>query len=333
MQLCKQGFLILLLLIFSNTAQSQGNYCLDFDGNNDFVSMSDVNDLGTNDFTLEAWVNIEVMDPGGSKIISKGLTTVGTPSNAGYGLRVNKVDIGDVEFHMGNSDGSHIQVVYNGITPNGWNHVAGVREGKKLYLYLNGELVQEDSTQTVYNVNTNIPLAVGAHYRGVFGNIGEYFNGKIDEVRIWSIKRTQAEIQENMNCAFTMPYPGLQAVYNLNDSMGTETTDSSGFGNNGNFFGAPQWVESDVAPVCSITSTHSTETKKLTIYPNPTHSEVTLSQYFNGSAFELFDVSGKMVFSGIIYGNRIDLAHLTDGIYYLKILDKEDHYLGKIIKI
>ncbi len=31
-----------------------------------------------------------------------------------------------------------------------------------------------------------------------FGN-NEYFNGKMDEVRIWNVARTQAEIQANMN--------------------------------------------------------------------------------------------------------------------------------------
>ena len=250
MKKLSQSALLILFGLLALPSFSQTDNCLDFDGLNDYVYIGDVNDLGTSDFTIEAWIYIENADPAGNgnKIINKGLTSVGTPTNAGYALRASKTTPDELEFHIGHSDGSIVRARYYGISTNTWYHVAGVRSDKNLYLFLNGELVATNTTPIVFNVDTNIPLVIGAIHKGGLSSINEFMNGKIDEVRIWNRALCAEEIVLYSSCAMTTPKPNLIAVYNFNQNSGLVTMDASGNNNNGTLINGPVWKSSPVAP-------------------------------------------------------------------------------------
>jgi hypothetical protein len=73
----------------------------------------------------------------------------------------------------------------------GWKHLAAIREGKHLKLYINGELVAQSSPFEAadYDLSTEQPLRIG------FGQI-DYFNGKIAEVRFYKKAITPTQIRE-----------------------------------------------------------------------------------------------------------------------------------------
>jgi hypothetical protein len=55
-----------------------------------------------------------------------------------------------------------------------------------------------------------------------------FFNGFIDEVRVWSIARTQADIATNMSSPLfpsNPAWPGLRAYWRLDDGAGTVARD------------------------------------------------------------------------------------------------------------
>lgn len=246
-------YCLLLLLCSFNLTHAQVNSCLDFNGTDEFLLIGDVNDLGTSDFTIETWVNYDTPGTTGQYIICKGLTTIGNPSNAGYGIEINQNN-GDIRFAIGHSSGVLQAAIAPGIlNPNTWYHIAGVRTGSNLLLYLDGVLVATASTGFTYNTDTNIPLSIGAHNKGINGITADYLDGSMDEVRIWNVARTQGEISSNMNCAITSPEPNLMAVYNLNENSGTTAGDLSGNSNDGSFVGSPMWMCSPVAPICGNT--------------------------------------------------------------------------------
>jgi len=83
-----------------------------------------------------------------------------------------------------------------------WHHIATTFDGTSYILYLNGE---EVNNYTVTAGDT--PAATPVRY------IGTDFIGKIDEVRMWSVARTQAEIQANMNKTLVGNETGLEAYY------------------------------------------------------------------------------------------------------------------------
>ncbi len=230
----------LIILIFSfNRLSTQNNY-LDFDGLDDYINFGNVHNFGTSDFTIEAWVYLDAL-PSLSKIINKGQTQVGTPSNAGYSIRAeNNLLSDDIEFRVGNSDGSFSVAKAPVATLDNWFHVAGVRSGTTITLYFNGLVVATTDTGTTFDVDTNVEFGLGALYRGSLGATREFLNGKLDEVRLWDKARTQAEIQSTLNQELAGSEPGLIAYYNFNQGIPggnnpTETIlfDQTSNGNNG----------------------------------------------------------------------------------------------------
>jgi hypothetical protein len=93
-----------------------------------------------------------------------------------------------------------------------WHHIATTFDGTNYILYMNGVVV-DNNTVTAGDT----PAATPVRY------IGTDFIGKIDEVRMWSVARTQAEIQANMSKTLVGNETGLEAYYpmavNDNSSM------------------------------------------------------------------------------------------------------------------
>jgi len=78
---------------------------------------------------------------------------------------------------------------------NAWNHVAATYDGTTMRVYKNGaEIGRRALTGSL--VNTADPLKLG-------GNAvwSEWFKGRIDEVRVYNVARTAAEIAADMNTA------------------------------------------------------------------------------------------------------------------------------------
>jgi hypothetical protein len=131
-----------------------------------------------------------------------------------------------------------------------WVHVAATRRQStsRLAVFVNG--VMENSS---LSGNTD-PLAdaddiiIGANLDDV-----EHFTGLIDEIRIWRVVRSEAEIAATMNTRLTGDEPNLVGYWRFDDGDGEIAADSSPSGNHG-LLGdgdpgaAPTFVVSD-APV------------------------------------------------------------------------------------
>ena len=85
---------------------------------------------------------------------------------------------------------------------NEWLHVAFSFDGTTCKLFVNGELA--DSTDEAAGLIPNpVPISI----------IGSKFLGKIDEVRIWNLARSQTDIQSTMNGVLSGDETGLVAYY------------------------------------------------------------------------------------------------------------------------
>src|SRR5262249_9149783 len=76
---------------------------------------------------------------------------------------------------------------------NTWSHVAATYDGSALRLYVNGTQVSS-TPQTGSIATSSNPLQIGGD-----SFYGQYFAGTIDEVRVYNIALTQAQIQSDMN--------------------------------------------------------------------------------------------------------------------------------------
>jgi hypothetical protein len=110
---------------------------------------------------------------------------------------------------------------------NQWYHVAGVYDGSNVKLYVNGQLKMNVSSPGTINWDGSY---TNSYLGGMDDPWGGKFPGLMDEVRIWNVARTQAQIQASMNAELSGPQSGLQAYYKMNEGSGQTLTDSSGNG-------------------------------------------------------------------------------------------------------
>src|SRR5882672_6981068 len=76
---------------------------------------------------------------------------------------------------------------------NGWSYFAGTYDGVTLKIYVDGTLVSSQAVAGAIRASTG-PVRIGGN--SVWG---EYFQGRIDEVRIYNRALSPAEIQTDMN--------------------------------------------------------------------------------------------------------------------------------------
>lgn len=215
------------------TALGGGN-CLGFNGSNKitFASTPTI-PVGNSTYTLEAWVKPNTVS-GANGILGWGNWGGGNQVNA---LRFN----GPTQLINYWWDNDLVVNIPNALDGN-WHHVAATFDGTTRSIYWDGELRGSDHPGG-HNVTTSTNLNIAAT------NNGEYFDGAIDEVRIWSVGRSQAQIHDNMNSVIPENSAGLSAYYRFDEGTGTTAADVTGNANNGTLISSPVWVNPSTAPI------------------------------------------------------------------------------------
>jgi len=117
----------------------------------------------------------------------------------------------NIKYGFGSGDQRHYSIVDSVIlNRKTWYHIATTFDGTNYRLFVNGEEVHNTTNfagKTPYP--TPVRFIGGAH---VGHQRGRFF-GKIDEVRMWSVAKTQVEIQEKMNDQLTGNESDLVAYY------------------------------------------------------------------------------------------------------------------------
>jgi len=159
-----------------STAQSKfGGASLAFGGSGDYLSVSDSSafNMGTDNFTVEAW--FYPRSPTGVDII---LSTADPTDYEGFNLG----RVGSAFYFSADAAGTgqpwSFEFVAGSFSVNTWNHIAGVRSGDVFTLYGNGVSLASGNYPITLRNNNNI-LRVGG--RTV---LSQYFDGYVDEVRI-----------------------------------------------------------------------------------------------------------------------------------------------------
>ena len=242
---------------------------LDFDGINDYTSIPINSDIQPANITLEAWVNPSSFEDY-KGIISMSEWTGGT--HAGYLIYV--LANGHVVARMTTTSGT-VQIASSIPIPlNTWTHIAAVNDGNTMQLYINGIAeTSKPAGDISYTALVTTTLDFGRFHDS---NENKYFNGKIDEVRIWDHPLSQCEVQNNMNCELGSGQTGLVAYCQFNQGNGgsssnagvTTLTDISGNGYDGtlNNFALTGASSNWVAPGGVTTGTACTAAPAATAY-------------------------------------------------------------------
>jgi hypothetical protein len=80
-----------------------------------------------------------------------------------------------------------------------WTHVAASYDGSRVRFYING-ILAGDKALANSGLGSNNPLNIGGSPEGLSSTIpfGYYYEGYLDEIRLWSVARSQADIQSGM---------------------------------------------------------------------------------------------------------------------------------------
>ena len=178
---------------------------LDFDGTNDHVLLGDIIEDFTG-FTQEAWVYWKGSSHPDfyNEIFTKDLVTA---------LAITNENRLHANFGNGTTWGAGVNS--STLIPlNTWTHIAVTRSSTgAVKMYINGVLDASTATLNLRGSNGAI-RAIGV--KPVGSNRFGYFKGAIDELKVWSIERTQAQIQAGLGSEPVGNEQDLLVYYNFN---------------------------------------------------------------------------------------------------------------------
>jgi len=119
---------------------------------------------------------------------------------------------------------------------NTWIHIASTYDQNQIKLYFNGVLNSTFNSNQTLPISGNQPWYLGKRWDHL-----ETLGGVMDEIRIWNVARTQAQIQASMNSTVPTNSTGLRAYYKLDEITGNIASDATGNGYDGTLSNGPTW--------------------------------------------------------------------------------------------
>src|SRR3989339_708268 len=216
-----------------------------FNGSNQYATMSDTDYSVTTALTMEAWIN-PASTEGVQHIMGKWTPFGGTQANS-YLLAINEGYIGVWLSSDGTLEQSFTSVAT--VSTSTWAHVALVFDNGTAKLYINGALdttYTTDPSFTTLSKSTEV-FSLGASHTG--STTGYYYNGQMDEARVWTTARSEADIQADMYQTLQGDEIGLAGYWNMDEGSGTTLTDSTTNENTATLIGTPTFTETSIAPI------------------------------------------------------------------------------------
>jgi len=216
-------------MFFAFKAEAQNN-ALNFNGYNNSnpdgvqnkVTCGNViGNFGTSDFTIEFNIKTTAADNNAQFLLTK-RSVCGHASFLNIGITNGFVYL---EIDQNNNGTNHNDLASTTAVNDGiWHHVALVRSGTSLTFYIDGVASGSETNSFITNVNNSDNLTIGGF--GSNCSTNQNFVGSLDELRIWSLARTQSQIQNNINNELTGTETGLITYYTFN--QGTANGNNTG---------------------------------------------------------------------------------------------------------
>ncbi len=244
---------------------------LKFDGTDDCVSIPEdaqLQFLEDEEFTLEAWVRPTREDI--EAIVTQqddGADEEKEEEPWAYAMLVGGEEEPKGWLRKGGESG---HVGTGGTEPlplNAWSHIAFTDDGARIRFYVDGELV--GSQPTIPLTAAEGPVTIGCNE-----NYGNYFKGRIDEVRIYDRALDEGEVADDKTTPIETPPRSPLAAYSFDEGEGEVAGDLTGE-HDGTIEGA-QWArgkygsglkfeEEDCVSVSAISDLQFVEDQEFTL--------------------------------------------------------------------
>ncbi len=196
----------------NNTHWTRGRFGsgIQFDGSKSYVEIESKESLTPkNAITIEMWVFIEQKQlQSYPALISKDSVFDGS-GKPSYEIYLNNQPDEDfpfqIVFRINTSDGEMAlptEVQWQNLSDQKWHYIAASYDGKLMKFYIDGKLIKFKNHKGTI-VSTKQPLHLSRKYE----ENKNIFNGRIDEVRISSVARSEKAIQQYWASVNHLPIP------------------------------------------------------------------------------------------------------------------------------
>lgn len=172
-------------------------------------------------FTIEAWVKPTTWGRH-ARIIDK-TENNGTTTNTEYGLFIYQglvgIDVGFSDNSTFRQRATQIEITYDK-----WSHVAATYINNTIIIYVNGIFADKFVVSDLELNNITSDLYVGISQL----NSGYYYEGSIDQIRIWNTAKHETEIFDNIYTIFPANEPGLVGQWLFDEGSGQFISGSPG---------------------------------------------------------------------------------------------------------
>ena len=196
---------------------------LDFDGTDDSISNTSFTPISNYPVTVSAWVK------GGDTATEHIITLAGTSNNAYLSLETESGGGGDNAVLAARNTTNQSITGTTNIIDGEWHHVVGVyRSATDRELYVNG--VSEGKDTASVTIPTLSRIGIG--YRNDGSSTNRYYDGVIDDVRVYNYARTPKQIIADMNNSHPAggsPIASQLAYWNFDEQQG-QTINDAGYG-------------------------------------------------------------------------------------------------------
>lgn len=336
--------IFILTACFQNAVSQNNNNSLHF-ATNDYVVLDkiaqDVNNLSK--FTIEFWVKFDAQS-------NTDYNTFYAINTSDYGNRflircAGPIDnIPDAAVVYIN-DGSNQYMI--GSTPIGDNqchHIAFTYDYGACSLYVDGQL--EALANYIIEFQETDLHSLGQEYDMTPIPISAFYNGELDDFRIWNIAKSQADIDNNKDIELVGNETGLLAYFNFNQgepggynttiSTLNNLTQSSHNGLLVNFDLNGSSTSNFITSACANTSVNTVEHEilnQIDIYPNPTNSLLNLTNAENILSITIKNHLGQIVLAPEP-DSLIDISALSASSYFIEILTRNNRrQIFKLLKL
>jgi subtilisin-like proprotein convertase family protein len=203
-----------------------------FNGSSQYISITNFGAIApTNEVTVEFWANANGNFDQSAFMLNPDQGTNRFQAHINFSGGVTYWDFGNISTAGRISVASPVNSVSN------WVHYALVasQSGNTMKIYTNGVLQATRTGMTPF-VRGNYELRLG-------GN-AFFFNGRLDDFRIWNVARSAQQIQSGYNLALSGSEPNLLLYYRLDATNGTvavNTATATGPAYNGTLVNGPAW--------------------------------------------------------------------------------------------
>jgi len=293
----------------------------------------------TNNFTIEFWIQPSKTETW-AVILQEGKCS---NSSSSYNVAINVDSTLSFTFNCnGNCNYANSYKCSTKIYPGVCLHVAISYSTTGVKFYFNGILQPGQYTTGSYcgNLkNSSEPLQIGV-YKFLNESLGAYFDGLIDELRIWGKVLTPSEIISNYQDTLIGNETELRLYYKFDTPQnGTGMTITNYATATGSALNGLTYSTNSTSPFTSnscfvytgIPENYSSS-KDFSVYPNPTFGKITVTGK-SINKIEINNLLGENIYTLLSQknSNEIDLSNFQKGIYFVKIYEGGKFHIEKIV--